>query len=137
MFVMFEMRLSNGECLGVTGVQVSRSRCRIASPENREKCMNKFAIRLLTLAMFSLSLIAAPLLSTAYAAGGDNPAPPASGSTKDGKKKGDKSSAIDDPKFLAGYRTAYATIYDRNDYTAAIEQLKALGHDDRAAVANP
>src|ERR1700730_16384367 len=98
--------------------------------------MNKFAIRLLTLAMFSLSLVAAPLLSTAYAAGGDNPAPPASGSTKDGKKKGDKSSAIDDPKFLAGYRTAYATIYDRNDYTAAIEQLKALGHDDRADVAN-
>jgi hypothetical protein len=97
--------------------------------------MNKFAIRLMTLAMFSLALIAAPLLSTAYAAGGDNPAPPASDSGKD-KKKGDKSSSIDDPKFLAGYRTAYTTIYDRNDYTAAIEQLKALGHDDRADVAN-
>jgi tetratricopeptide (TPR) repeat protein len=95
----------------------------------------KFAIRLLTLAMFSLALIAAPLLSTAYAAGGDNPAPPASDSGKD-KKKNDKSSSVDDSKFLAGYRTAYATIYDRNDYTAAIEQLKALGHDDRADVAN-
>jgi tetratricopeptide (TPR) repeat protein len=95
----------------------------------------KFAIRLLTLAMFSLALIAAPLLSTAYAAGGDNPAPPASDSGKD-KKKNDKGSSIDDPKFLAGYRTAYATIYDRNDYTAAIGQLKALGHDDRADVAN-
>jgi tetratricopeptide (TPR) repeat protein len=97
--------------------------------------MNKFAIRLLTLAMFLAALIAAPLVSTAFAAGGDNPAPPASDSTKD-KKKGDKSSSIDDPKFLAGYRTAYATIYDRNDYTTAIEQLKALGHDDRADVAN-
>jgi tetratricopeptide (TPR) repeat protein len=97
--------------------------------------MNKFAIRLLTLAMFLAALIAAPLVSAAYAAGGDNPAPPASDSTKD-KKKGDKSSSIDDPKFLAGYRTAYATIYDRNDYSAAIEQLKALGHDDRADVAN-
>jgi tetratricopeptide (TPR) repeat protein len=97
--------------------------------------MNKFAIRLLTLAMFLAALIAAPLVSAAYAAGGDNPAPPASGSTKD-KKKGDKSSSIDDPKFLAGYRTAYATIYDRNDYSTAIEQLKALGHDDRADVAN-
>ncbi len=97
--------------------------------------MNKFAIRLLTLAMFLAALIAAPLVSTAYAAGGDNPAPPASDSTKD-KKKGDKSSSIDDSKFLAGYRTAYATIYDRNDYTTAIEQLKALGRDDRADVAN-
>jgi tetratricopeptide (TPR) repeat protein len=85
--------------------------------------------------MFSFALIAAPLVSAAYAAGGDNPAPPASDSTKD-KKKGDKSSSIDDPKILAGYRTAYAMIYDRNDYTTAIEQLKALGHDDRADVAN-
>src|SRR5271154_2604179 len=97
--------------------------------------MNKSALRLLTLALFAFALIAAPLFSTAYAAGGDNPAPPASDSTKD-KKKSDKSSSIDDSKFLAGYRTAYATIYDRNDYAAAIEQLKALGHDDRADVAN-
>jgi tetratricopeptide (TPR) repeat protein len=97
--------------------------------------MNKPAIRLLTLVMLSLALVAAPLVSSVYAAGGDNPAPPASDSSKD-KKKGDKSSSIDDPKFLAGYRTAYATIYDRNDYNAAIEQLKALGHDDRADVAN-
>jgi tetratricopeptide (TPR) repeat protein len=96
--------------------------------------MKKSAPRLLTLAMVSFALIAAPPLTTAYAAGGDNPSPPASDSTKDKKK--DKSSSIDDPKFLAGYRTAYATIYDRNDYTAAIEQLKALGHDDRADVAN-
>src|SRR5207237_9776957 len=97
--------------------------------------MNKSATRLLTLAMFSFALVAAPLLSTAYAAGGDNPSPPASDSGKDKKKDG-KSSSIDDPKFLAGYRTAYTTIYDRNDYTMAIEQLKALGHHDRADVAN-
>ena len=43
------------------------------------------------------------------------------------EKKKHKSSSIDDPKFLAGYRTAYTTIYDRNDYASAIEQLKALG----------
>ena len=97
--------------------------------------MNKPATRLLTLAMFSFALVAAPLLSTAHAAGGDNPSPPASDSGKDKKKDG-KSSSIDDPKFLAGYRTAYTTIYDRNDYTTAIELLKALGHDDRADVAN-
>jgi len=98
--------------------------------------MNKFAIRLLALAMFSLALVAAPLLSTAYAAGGDNPAPPPPSDSSKDKKKNNKSSSIDDPKFLAGYRTAYATIYDRSDYAVAIEQLKALGHDDRADVAN-
>jgi tetratricopeptide (TPR) repeat protein len=95
--------------------------------------MNRLAIRLLVLALFSMALVATPLLS-AYAAGDDNPAPPASDAKK--QKKGDKSSSIDDPKFLAGYRTAYATVYDRNDYTAAIGQLKALGHDNSAAVAN-
>ena len=40
------------------------------------------------------------------------------------------------PAFAKGYRAAYATIYDRNDYAAAIAQLKALGRDDSAAVAN-
>jgi len=60
--------------------------------------MNKPATRLLTLAMFSFALVAAPLLSTAHAAGGDNPSPPASDSGKDKKKDG-KSSSIDDPKF--------------------------------------
>jgi tetratricopeptide (TPR) repeat protein len=95
--------------------------------------MSRFAIRLLTLAMFSTALVAGPVLK-AYAAGSDNPAPPAADTKKEKKK--DKSSSIDDPKFLAGYRLAYTTIYDRNDYASAIEQLKALGHDDRADVAN-
>jgi tetratricopeptide (TPR) repeat protein len=51
-------------------------------------------------------------------------------------KKTSKQSGIDDPAFGQGYRAAYATIYDRNDYAAAIEQLKALGHDDHPNVAN-
>jgi len=99
--------------------------------------MTRIAIRLATLAMFSTALVAPPL-STALAAGGDTPsAPPASDgkSTKD-KKKADKSSLREDPAFLNGYRAAYATIYDRSDYAAAIDQLKALGADDRADVAN-
>ena len=98
--------------------------------------MRRFAVRLLTLAMFLVALVALPVLS-AYAAGGDNPAPPAS-DTKNEKKgdKNNKNSGIDDPKFLSGYRAAYATIYDRNDYAGAIVQLKALRHDDRADVAN-
>ena len=97
--------------------------------------MNKFAIRLSTLAVYTMALAAAPLVTPAFAAGGDNPSPPASSTTKD-KKKNDKSSSIDDPKFLESYRTAYATIYDRHDYAGAIEQLKALGHEDVADVAN-
>jgi tetratricopeptide (TPR) repeat protein len=96
--------------------------------------MTKFAIRVLTLAMYALALTAVPMVNSAKAAGGDNPSPPTD-STKDKKKK-DKSSSIDDPRFIEGYRTAYATIYDRNDYASAIEQLKALGQDDRADVAN-
>jgi tetratricopeptide (TPR) repeat protein len=97
--------------------------------------MNKFAVRLLTLAMYAMALTAVHLLATAHAAGGDNPSPPASDSKK-GKKKSDKSSSIDDGKFIEGYRAAYATIYDRHDYASAIGQLEALGQDDRADVAN-
>ena len=73
--------------------------------------MSKFAIRLFTLAAFGMALIAAPLLTPAHAAGDDNPAPPASGSKK--VKKG-KSSSLEQDRFFAGYRAAYATIYDRH-----------------------
>jgi tetratricopeptide (TPR) repeat protein len=52
------------------------------------------------------------------------------------KKKANKESSLYDPAFVQGYSAAYATIYDRHDYAAAIEQLKALGHDDNAYVAN-
>jgi tetratricopeptide (TPR) repeat protein len=101
--------------------------------------MNKFAIRLLALAVYSMALLAVPLLTAAYASGSDTPSPPASdtkATKKKSAKKSDKSSSIEDPRFLEGYRAAYTTIYDRNDYASAIAQLKALGHDDRADVAN-
>ena len=52
------------------------------------------------------------------------------------KSKKAKQSFLDDPAFIQGYRTAYATIYERNEYAAAIAQLKALDHDDFANVAN-
>jgi tetratricopeptide (TPR) repeat protein len=95
--------------------------------------MSRFAIRLIMLAMVSIALIAVPLLTSAHAAGDENPSPPAPDSKKDKK---DKSSSVDDPRFIQDYRAAYAAIYDRNDYASAIEQLKALGQDDRADVAN-
>jgi tetratricopeptide (TPR) repeat protein len=97
--------------------------------------MSKVAIRLLTLAMFSMALIAVPPLTTAHASGGDNPAPPPPDSSKE-KKKDERGSGLDQSRFIAGYRAAFATIYDRNDYASAIAQLKALGRDDRADVAN-
>ncbi|WP_426611868.1 tetratricopeptide repeat protein [Bradyrhizobium sp. McL0616] len=55
--------------------------------------------------------------------------------TQKGKKANNQSS-IDDPAFAAGYRVAYDSIYQRNDYATAIEQLRALGHDDHPNVAN-
>jgi predicted Zn-dependent protease len=102
---------------------------------NRERCMNRFAIRILTLAIFTMALVAAPVVTRAYAAPDNDPPPP---SSDKGKKK--KSSEVrpgtENSAFAKSYRAAYATIYDRNDYAAAIAQLKALGHDDSAAVAN-
>ena len=107
--------------------------------------MTKLAIRLATLAMFSMALIAAPVQIPAFAAGGGgggadpgSPNPPPSSDTKTTHKtkKTHKQSSVDEQKFVQGYRAAYSTIYDRNDYAAAILQLKALGQDDRANVAN-
>jgi tetratricopeptide (TPR) repeat protein len=94
--------------------------------------MNKFAIRLLTLAMLSLTFVAAPYVTMVYAAP-DNPPPP------DDTKKKKKSSQVQGTQqtaFADGYRAAYAAIYDRQDYASAIGQLKALDRDDSAAVAN-
>ena len=82
--------------------------------------MNRIAIRLLTLAMLSLALTAAPVVSAVYAAPDNDPPPPP-------PKKPKKSEARPgvETAFADGYRTAYATIYDRHDYASAIEQLKA------------
>jgi tetratricopeptide (TPR) repeat protein len=99
--------------------------------------MTRFAIRLMTLAMFSMALIAAPLLTAGTAVAGGDPTPTDSPPPPKSKKKTSQNgSGINDPAFVQGYRSAYATIYDRGDYAAAIEQLKALNHDDSAAVAN-
>jgi tetratricopeptide (TPR) repeat protein len=95
--------------------------------------MSRFTIRrLLTLAALSVVLAAAPVMSAVYAAPDNDPAPPTT--TKKGKKKTEIRPNAD-TAFTQGYHAAYATIYDRNDYAAAIDQLKALGHDDNASVA--
>src|ERR1700751_2201736 len=99
--------------------------------------MRKSAIRLLALARFSLAFVSAPVITSVYAAP-DNDAPPPSSSKGKGKKQKGSSLAPSQEyaKFADDYRAAYSTIYDRHDYAAAIDQLKALGQDDTAAVAN-
>ena len=99
------------------------------------KSSSKSASKFLALALLSATLVAAPVVS--YAASDDqNPKPPPSDTSSKKGKKSNKSSSIDSPKFLAGYHIAWHTIYDNHDYTSAIDQLKALGEDDRADVAN-
>ena len=116
--------------------------------------MRRLAIWSTTLTILSVTLMTAPVMPAFSAGGGGGgpndedimrprpqysaptsapaPAPRSSHRTK----KADKRSFLDDPAFKQGYRTAYDTIYDRHDYAAAIDQLKELGHDDYANVAN-
>jgi tetratricopeptide (TPR) repeat protein len=112
--------------------------------------MIKSAIRLGVLATFLMALAAAPAIPALAAGGGGGGGggePPSAYPPPDTKryppkqthrtkKKVNKQSSFDDPAFAQGYRAAYSTIYDRNDYANAIEQLKALGHDDHPNVAN-
>jgi tetratricopeptide (TPR) repeat protein len=111
--------------------------------------MNKFAAGLAALATFVAAQIVTPANVPVFAAGGGggggppdesimNPKPPsdAKSSTAAPKAKKKKQSLFDDPAFAKAYRVAYDAIYDRHDYAGAIEQLRALGHDDFANVAN-
>jgi tetratricopeptide (TPR) repeat protein len=122
--------------------------------------MTRLAIRLAALTLFSAGItatvIATGLMTAALAAGGGGgggggggsnddimrpsgasqpPSAPATRSTHR-TKRANKQSFLSDPAFTEQYRAAYSTIYDRHDYASAIDQLKALGHDDYANVAN-
>ena len=98
--------------------------------------MSNLTLRQISLALLVSACVAAP--SAIQAAPSDTPSPPPASDTKSQPKdkKSEKKSSIDSPAFLQGYRAAYATIYERNEFAAAIDQLKALGQDDRADVAN-
>ena len=95
--------------------------------------MNRLAIRLLTLAVLSLTFAAAPVVSVVYAAPDNDPPPPPPPKKK---KSSEARPGSEQTAFADGYRAAYAAIYDRHDYASAIAQLKVLGRDDSAAVAN-
>jgi tetratricopeptide (TPR) repeat protein len=105
----------------------------------------KSALKLATLALFSTALIVSSPSIPAFAAGGGGDPPSANPPPSDNrsgakpskaKKKANKQSSIDDDAFRQGYKAAHATIYQRGEYAAAIDQLKALGRDDNAGVAN-
>src|ERR1700748_3607050 len=113
--------------------------------------MNRTALRLTSLTLFVGAQLAGPVLPALADGGGDmHPSSsssqpssqqqpqtksPSTGSTHRTKKSA-KQSFLDDPAFIQGYHTAYTSIYDRHDYAAAIDELKALGHDEYANVAN-
>ena len=100
--------------------------------------MSKMTVRLATLA-FGTSLLLAtsvlPALADGGGGGGGDPADrtnsgPAKGGGTSTKGKGKQS------EFLDGYKRAYASIYEKHDYTGAIAQLRALKQDDHPDVAN-
>jgi tetratricopeptide (TPR) repeat protein len=118
--------------------------------------MNRTAIKLTSLTLFLGAQLASPALPVFAASGLDPGAPdpmrpsssysqpsqpqqqtksPTTGTTHRTKKAA-KQSFLDDPAFIQGYHTAFTSIYDRHDYATAIDQLKTLGHNDYANVAN-
>ncbi len=124
-----------------------------------DSAMSSSTQKQIALALLISATFSAASFSAVFAAGGVDPTPapvttppsatkaaPATTTSAPAKpeaekkswwqKKDDKKSSIDDPAFLNGYREAYAAIYERNDYAAAIPQLQALGQNDRADVAN-
>ena len=77
--------------------------------------MSKFAIRLLTLAMLSLALVAAPVVTMVYAAPDNDPPPPRQEQEEEIQRSATRH---EQTAFADGYRAAYATIYDRHDYAS-------------------
>ncbi len=71
--------------------------------------MNRLAIRLLTLAVLSLTFAAAPVVSVVYAAPDNDPPPPPKKKKSSEARPGSEQTA-----FADGYRAAYAAIYDRH-----------------------
>jgi tetratricopeptide (TPR) repeat protein len=152
--ILLKQKSVREECYGQSGV--STRIWGIARIRKQEARMIKGVLKLGTLATFLMALSTAPSPTPAFAAGGGGgggeppsayptssypPSSPSvypkrSGTKATHKLKKTKQSSLDDSTFGQGYRAAYATIYDRNDYAGAIDQLKALGHDDHPNVAN-
>lgn len=94
--------------------------------------MIKPGLRITALTLLA-ALMVAPAINLAVAGGDPPTSPPPDTGAQKGKKA--KQSRLVDPTSIAAYRTAYASIYERNDYAVAIDQLKSLGRDGDASVA--
>jgi tetratricopeptide (TPR) repeat protein len=86
----------------------------------------------------AVALIVAPNVVVAAGAGapsggGETSTQSAPAQQKKSQARKNRSSLED---FIAGYKAAYALIYEKGDYEAAITALRALDHDDNADVAN-
>jgi len=91
----------------------------------------------------AIAIAAAPVVAPDVAAAAGAGAPSGGGETstqsppaqqKKSHTKKNRSSSVED--FVAGYNAAYALIYEKGEYEAAITALRALDHDDNADVAN-
>ena len=91
----------------------------------------------------AIAIAAAPVITPDIAAAAGAGAPSGGGETstqsppaqqKKSHTKKNRSSSVED--FVAGYKAAYALIYEKGEYEAAITALRALDHDNNADVAN-
>jgi tetratricopeptide (TPR) repeat protein len=93
----------------------------------------------LTVALLLSAVLVIP--TNGVAAGASTPSlssesskqPPPTYQKKSHAKKRNQKSSIDE--FVAGYKAAYALIYDKSDYEAAIAALRALERDNNPDVA--
>jgi tetratricopeptide (TPR) repeat protein len=63
-------------------------------------------------------------------------AAPKGAAAKSAKKKKAPKEKKSEQQLINGYKAAHAMIYKRHNYSAAIDKLKSLGHDDNPEVAN-
>ena len=101
------------------------------------------AISLAALSVAAMSIAAALAIAPGIAVAAGAGAPSGGGETstqsppaqqKKSHAKKNRSSSLED--FVVGYKAAYALIYEKGEYEAAITALRALDHDDNADVAN-
>jgi tetratricopeptide (TPR) repeat protein len=90
---------------------------------------------LLAAAILLSAAIALPEIAKAVE--GQSPSAPAtqpsSGTSTKQKTKKPKNSSLE--KFMNGWHTAYALVYDKADYEGGIAVLRGMGYDDNADVA--
>jgi tetratricopeptide (TPR) repeat protein len=92
---------------------------------------------LIAASAFALAITLPALAVDSPSPTADKPKAETSSKTKAAKKKkATTKEKKSEQHFIDGYKAAHAMIYKRHDYTAGIDKLKSLGHDDNADVAN-